>query len=359
VANIDRIVSVQISLSTAGVQQQTFSDLMLMGVHTGADRVAIITEADDLLGGDFPGITSTSDLYRAAQVAFSQIPGPNRVFIGRRGASETITDALAAARAASDDWYGFSDVSHAETDLPLAAAWAEANEKIFLTTISDVDVGATTGTEPATALKTGNFFRTAWWYNPDPDQFPEVANAARCFTTLPGGETWANKRLSGVTAPPITETFAINVFAKNGNTFEPFIGTNAITQNGKVAAGEWIDIIRFRDWLCQEIRNEVFLSIVNAEKIPYTDEGIAIIRQAMIKALDLGVRRGGIAPMAVDVDNGNRVIPSYTTSVPRRSQISAADVAARVLNDVKFTARLASAIHTTQIRGVLTYDNIG
>lgn len=358
-ANIDRIVSVQIALNTSGVRQQAFSDLLLMGVHTGANRVDIITRADDLLTAPFVGVTNTTDLYKAAQVAFSQIPGPTRVFIGRRGSSEPVNTALAACRVASDDWYGFSDVSHTESDLLLAASWAEANEKLFLTTLSDVDIVAGTGAEPATGLKTANYYRTAWWYNPDPDQFPEVAAAARCFTSLPGSETWANKRLSGVIATALPEGGAVNVFAKNGNTFEPFTGTNAITQNGKVAAGEWIDTIRFRDWQCQEIRNRVFLAIVNAEKIPYTDQGIAIIHQAMIGALDLGIRRGGIAPPIVDEDNGNRIIPSYTTSVPKRSQISTTDVAARVLNDVKFTARLAGAIHTTQIRGVLTYDNIG
>jgi hypothetical protein len=84
-----------------------------------------------------------------------------------------------------------------------------------------------------------------------------------------------------------------------------------------------------------------------------------MIRQAMIGALDLGVRRGGIAEPAVDVDNNNRVIPSYTTSVPARSQVSSNDVANRFLRDVRFTARLAGAIHAVEIRGTLSYDNIG
>lgn len=358
-AKLDRLVDVQISLATAGVQQQTFSDLLLMGVHTGANRVDIITAADDLLTAPFVGLTATSDLYKAAQVAFSQIPGPRRVFIGRRGTSEAINVALAACLADNASWYGFSDVSHTEADLPLAAAWAEANERLYLTTISDVDVTAASGTEPATALKTANYYRTAWWYNPDPDQFPEVAAAARMFTILPGGETWANKRLSGVTSTKLTEAQFENVRAKGGNTFEPFERTNAITQIGQVAAGEWIDIIRFRDWQCSDIQSRVVQLLINADKVPYTDEGIAMIGQGLRASLDLGVRRGGISPPTVDADNGNRLIPSYTISLPRRSQISSNDVAARVLRDLKFTARLAGAIHAVEIRGTLTYDNIG
>lgn len=358
-ANLDRIVSVAIALRTAGVQQQSFSDLMLMGVHTGAGRVGIITAADDLLdNSDYTGITVSSDLYKAAQVAFSQIPGPSQVFIGRRDSAEAIVLALAACRAANDDWYGFSDVSHTEADLPLAAAWAEANEKLYLAAISDVDVGASTGVEPATTLMTGNFFRTAWWYTPDPDTFPEVAIAARCFTTPPGGETWALKQLAAVPSTKLSETQYVNITAKNGNTFEPFRNLS-VTQNGITAGGERIDVIRFRDWLCEEIRTRVFQMMVNAEKVPYTDEGIAMVRQAIEGALALGVRRQGIAPPTVDVDNNNRVIPSYTISMPALSQISSIDKAARILRDVRFTARLAGAIHAVQINGTLTYDNIG
>jgi hypothetical protein len=177
VANIDRIVKVQIALRTAGVRQVTFSDLLLLGVHTGPNRVDIITEADTLLVAPF-SLATTDDLYLAAQVAFSQIPGPTRIFIGRRGVGEAVNVALAACAVANDGWYGFTDVSHTEADLLLAAAWAEANTKLFLTALSDVDILASSGAEPATALMTSNFFRTAWWYNADPNQFPEVAEHA-------------------------------------------------------------------------------------------------------------------------------------------------------------------------------------
>lgn len=353
-ANIDRIARVTIALRTAGVRQQTFSDLMLLGLHTGTDRISIITESDELLTGF--GIDETNDLYLAAQVAFSQTPGPARLFIGRRDVAETVTQALAACATANNDWYAFSEVSHTEADLTLAAAWAEANTKLFLTALSDVDITATTGAEPATALKTSQFFRTAWWYNIDPNQFPEVAAAARAFTILPGGETWANMQLAAVDAPPMTETAYINITAKNGNTFEPFRNL-AITQNGITAGGERIDVIRFRDWLCEEIRSSTFNTFVD-RRIPYTDDGIGIIHQAMRKALDLGVRRGGIAPPEKD-PNAERMIPSYTTSVPSALQVSASDKNARILRDVKFSARLAGAIHAVEIFGELTYDNIG
>ena len=354
-ANIDRIVNVQIALKTAGVRQQSFSDALLLGVHNAADRVSVITDADTLLTGY--GLTTTSDLYKAAQVFFSQIPSPNRLFIGRRDNSESVDAALAACATANNEWYGFSEVSHNESDLTAAAAWAEANTKLFCTALSDVDITNTSGAEPATALKTSNFFRTAWWYNIDPDQFPEVAAMSRAFTILPGGETWADMKLAAVSAPPLSETAYINITAKNGNTFEAFRNV-AITQNGITAGGEWIDVIRFRDWLCEEIRTNTFNAFIDT-RIPYTDAGIAVVRQGLIQALTLGVTRGGIAPPVPPADVKGTVIPSFTTSVPRALDVSQSDRAARILRDVTFTARLAGAIHAVEIRGSLTYDNIG
>ena len=355
-ANIDRIVNVMIALRTAGVQQQSFSDFMIIGLHTGPDRVNIITAADDLLVSPF-SLADTAPLYKAAQVWFSQIPHPPQLFIGRRDTTEAAVTAMTAIAAENNSWYGFTDTGHVEADTLLLAPWAEAQMKLFLTAIASADAIGSGSGDTATALKTANYFRTAWWYQSVITTFPEVAMASKMFTILPGGETWANQRLAGVPTTNLTETQYTNLKNKNGNSFEPFRNL-ALSQNGKTAAGEWIDVIRFRDWLTEEIRTEV-LNLMVDNRVPYTDPGIAAVNQRMMKALDLGVRRGGIAPEAVDPEDNNRVIPSYTTSVPALALVSTSDKAARLLRDVKFTARLAGAIHTVQINGELTYDNIG
>ena len=122
-----------------------------------------------------------------------------------------------------------------------------------------------------------------------------------------------------------------------------------------LAAGEWIDVIRFRDWLVEQIRINVVSALINADgKVPYTDDGIQIIRNALQKALDLGVARKGIAPEELDSDG--RKIPSYTITVPRSADVSVNNKANRLLQDVRFTARLAGAIHVCEIKGSLAYS---
>jgi hypothetical protein len=359
-ANIDRIVQVSIALRTAGITSATFSDLLLFGTFTkpggSTANVYIITDPDELL--DTFGIVNTDDpMYQAASTFFSQIPHPPRLFIGFDANSGDVGVDLAALSNENNDWYGLCNVKHDSTQVLDIADWVEAHEKIFVTTLHDsVDISAppTDTTSIAHKLMEGNYFRTAWWWNPSLVEFPDVAIASKMFTKYPGQETWANQRLQAVTSTFLNETTFNNIYAKNGNTFEPFRNVS-ITQNGKTSGGEWIDVIRFRDWLCEEIKVTIFQQMID-NRIPYTDPGIAIIRSRLQQALDRGVNRGGIAPPEVDIE-GNYV-PSYTISVPLSMTISANDKANRILRDVYFTARLAGAIHVVQVQGTLTYENL-
>jgi hypothetical protein len=358
-ANIDRVVKVSISLQTAAITSQTFSDLLLFGQFIkpagSTANVYVITDADELI--ETYGSVVDDEIYLAALAFFSQIPHPPRLYIGLdNNAVDVVTD-LVAIRDENNDWYGICDTKHDETRAVDIATWVEAHEKLFVTVLSDpanITAATTDTTSTAALLKAGNFFRTAWWYNPDPLQFVDVAISSKSFTKYPGQETWANQRLAGVTTTFMSEGNSINVQQKNGNTFEPFRNI-AITQYGKVAGGEWIDVIRFRDWLCEEIKVRIFQQMID-NRIPYTDPGIAIIRSRLQQALDFGVQRGGIAPDEVTIEG--KLNPSYSITVPLASSVSSNDKANRILRDVYFTARLAGAIHVVEIQGTLTYDSL-
>ncbi|MCY1552961.1 hypothetical protein D9M68_893960 [compost metagenome] len=131
----------------------------------------------------------------------------------------------------------------------------------------------------------------------------------------------------------------------------------AITQNGKVAAGEWIDVIRGRDWLAEQVKINVATQIINANgKVPFTDDGILIIVNGLRQALMLGQARGLIAPD--EIYDAGRKIPGFVITAPRSASISPNDKANRILRDLKFSARLAGAIHVADIKGNLTYQQL-
>ncbi|WP_237173041.1 DUF3383 family protein [Paracandidimonas lactea] len=273
--------------------------------------------------------------------------------------TETTTDALAAVNSEMENWYGLVITSRDTTDVKNAAAWAEANEKLFGTASSDpnvIDSGSTA--DIATELKNNQYFRTFVMFSEQAaTQYPEAALMSNRFTYYAGAESWSNVQMAGITISPLSEGQYLTAKGKNATTFEMFRNF-AVTQGGRVAAGEWIDVIRLRDQLVEQIKVAAVGVIVRATnstgKVPYTDEGIQLIGNAIRDPLDLNVRRGGIAPEALD--ENDKIIPSYTITLPRASQVLTNDKANRILRDVKFTARLAGAINTTEIKGSLVYD---
>lgn len=356
-AKIDRLANVTIELGTTAIAGKSFSDLLILGkfnLPNVTNRVLVLTDANDLLD---MGAESTDPLYIAVATAFSQVSHISKVHIGNLSDEETVTDALAACAKENNSWYGLALTSREEEKVLLAAAWAEANQKLFITASSDerlIDAGDSS--DLASQCKTKNFFRTSVLYSHKAaEEYPEVAWMSYCFTFYPGAETWANKKLAGVSHSPLSETEYTALAKKNASSFENFNDSFSITQGGKVAGGEWIDIIRFRDWLVQEIQVNVTSTLINTYgKVPYTDQGIELIGQSVRKALDLGIVRGGIAPLEYDSDQNE--IPSYVVSLPKSVNVSDNNKANRVLQDVKFKARLAGAIHLTEIKGNLTYS---
>lgn len=354
-ANLDRIVNVQIALDTAGISKEGFSTLMVVGASEHLkSRVTTYTNVTQLTKDGFP---ETDPVYLAVADAFSQTPRPRLVKVGRRDEGESIAQTMAAVMGADSDFYGIVLASRQAQDVKDMATWAETQTKLFGTSIAEDGAKDAEATDDlASWLVSQNLYRTFWYYHKDATaDYPEAAIFARCFSIDPGGETWALKKLAGVTADDLTETEYNAITKKNGNTFEKFRNLS-ITQNGKVAAGEWIDVIRFRDWLQEEITTNVFTLLTNRDKVPYTDAGIALIEAQIRAALELGQARGGIAPTEYDED-GNANL-GYTISVPLASSISFNQKASRVLTDVEFTARLAGAIHAVDITGHLTYENL-
>lgn len=354
-AEIDRVVNVQIALNTTGVSKLGFSTIMVIGTHTnGTGRVLTYTDTDQMLED---GFKTTDAIYKAVSAAFSQTPRPTQVKVGKWDGKEALADALAAIRAEDDDFYGIALADRTADNVLALAAWTETHTKLFCTASNDTNAkDASLSTDIGSQLQAKSYYRTAIWYHSlAADEYPEVATMARCFAIDPGGETWALKKLAGVTADNLSET-EYNALTKKGyNTFEKFRNVS-ITQNGKVSAGEWIDVIRFRDWLQEEIRTNVFQLLINSDKVPYTDEGIATIEAVVKKALEDGQDKGGIAPTEYTADGEKNL--GYTVSVPLSSDITANTKASRILSDVKFTARLAGAIHVVKINGSFTYENL-
>lgn len=248
---------------------------------------------------------------------------------------------LAEIKLVDSQWYGLVTLYNSEAYITAAAAWVEANEKLYIpmTTDTIVETTAFTGaTDIVKDLYTLGYARTAPLFKHTTQYFADAAWFGRCLPLDPGSETWKFKTLNGIPFDIFTETRQGNVQAKRGNIYYNIAGAS-ITAEGITSSGEFIDTIRFRDWLKVNIQADCFIALKNSNKIPYTDEGIAVIETALRAVLDRGVAAGGI------------VRGSYKVIVPKAADAAPADKAARILRGVKFNCQLAGAIHKLFVNG--------
>ena len=190
----------------------------------------------------------------AARVAFSQIPSAVPLYIASAEDGETTVETLAKA-AKTDGWYCVCPAGTDEGEFEEIAQWTEAQRKIFGYTY----VGETDPVSGIYYRAFGFCGRIYDWDNnktaaenlesvPGDNKYIHVAAAAKTLTYEPGSETWHLKRLAAVTPSKFSGAFINELETHNTNYFTRFANAN-VTVNGKVKAGEWIDTIRFRDWL--------------------------------------------------------------------------------------------------------------
>lgn len=246
---------------------------------------------------------------------------------------------IANMRLANDDWYGLVTDGLGAAEITAIATAIEAIPKIYSAETQDSDVPDSGSSDIASTLKAGAYERTFLMYHYDPDPSVAAAWLGKQLPTDPGSTTWAFKTLATVAVISLTDGEESNLRTKNCNFYQTVAGVN-ITQTGQVASGEYIDTIRFIDWLTARLKEAVFRTLALNPKIPFTDLGIQTIVNDVEGVLREGATAGGI--------DGAEPI---TVTAPRASEVDANTKASRTLPDVNFIATLAGAIHKVEIRG--------
>lgn len=250
---------------------------------------------------------------------------------------------LAAIEAEDADWYGLVLDSQSQAEIEAASPWVESAKKFWIWNSSDtLCADAATTTDVFSTQQDAGYARSGGLYSKaELLSYSCAALTAKEFVENPGAATLHLKRLASVTVDSLTAGQASAIKDKNGTVYVTVSGLN-VTMGGKTASGEWFDTTRFVDWQKAEIQFRVFSYLVNNKKVPYTDLGIDGVVAQIDGALDKGVERGGLvrgttavsAPLAEDVDAGVRGL--------------------RRLEDVRFSGRLAGAIHELDIQGEVT-----
>ncbi len=398
---LDDLVKCSIEISSPASGDETFDSILVVAAPPGVpgdtetdekgkktmSRVTVISQADELLEY---GYTVKDPVYEAALVAFSQSPSPDELYICiRKEAESSGGDAAGAEGSTTEDpeagtpdsgkevagpgqktWEDIqTTLSRAKAEAGLygiclvgfrdpetvegAVAWAEANEKLFAFEYLDPD---------ACPVNNFNYYRSFCIYSGEADgydsagqpaenQYAALAWMAKCFGYDPGTETWHLKELTSIVPSALSTSRKKELEEKHVNTFRRYAGCN-VTIGGYTLAGEWIDVIRFRDWLKAEMQINVFNVLKMNRKVPYTDAGIGLIEGKMEETLLKGQNIGGIAQNEY---NDESTVYGFTVTVPRATSLTEAERKSRKLPGCRFTARLAGAIHVTEMEGYLSF----
>lgn len=390
--NLNEMVTVTIDIDSPLTNSTSFDHLLIVGpsprntAHT-ADRVDSYTSLSAVTEAGFTTTGYWCDpVGRAARIAFSQTPAPKVIYIaivdveyapstyeeleamtneeleeytyeeleGKAGPvayNELPSEVLDFALSASD-WYVVCPVglNHLILDV---VQWTESQEKLCCFTQLDDDPTVMT----SYFRSFGIFGKTVMGVDLDVTEYDNLAiNVAwvtKCLGYHAGEETWHYKKLSSMFPSSLTERQKQTLCEGNITYFQAVTG-KSLSFGGKTLSGEWIDVVRFCDWLKNEIQLRVAQILMASPKIPYTTSGIALVQNQMIAALKSGVAWGGISEDEYNEDG--ELIPGFTTSVPSTSNITSSQKASRKLEGCTFTARISGAVHMIDIRGSLTYD---
>lgn len=359
-SNLDRIVNITIELQAVVSSGASFDTVLIVGPapKSALDDVTIpdvgvytslsaVNEMGWVSEGD-----SADPVGIAARIAFSQSSKPKQIYIAVQKTDEegsALEEPTATlSRAESDNgWYVVLPAGIPEEKLESMAEWIEAREKIMGYAYADPN------DNPVSEIYYRSFGICYGSDTGSGDPYKHVAMAIRFLAYDAGSETWVNKPLSAVNTSKFTDT-ELSTIEKDPASYYIQFGDTGLVQGGKVRAGEWIDVIRFRDWLKNDMQTRVVNLLVKNSKIPYTDKGIGLVRNQVIASLKEGTRRGGIAEDQYNSDGD--LIPGFTTSVPLAADLTDEQKKSRTLTDVNFSAILAGAIHVVEVTGSLVYS---
>lgn len=366
--NLKDIVNVQIQIQTPATDSSGFGTMLILGVppldakDNAPPDVGLYTSLEAVKSAGWLPANSSGEadpVYTAANVGFGQSPQPSKIYIavckkkpGETEEYEPVADTLDRALGKTG-WYAIAPAGIAESEYDDIAAWTEANERLFGFTQNSIDSPLELSTYLRTFAIYGKVGESDALETPSSNQYVHVAWLARCLEFEPGSETWALKTMSMIEPAELTATQMNALQDTSVSYFAAYAGKN-VTQGGKTVGGEWIDVIRFRDWLQNDMQLRLFNLLLTHPKIPYTNSGITLVQNQMIASLKQGQKQGGITEDEYDAQDN--LIPGWTVTVPNSADLSSSDKASRILKGCKFHAKLAGAVHAIEVKGTLTYE---
>lgn len=296
------------------------------------------TECSNLAEVVSAGFNTTSKTYKVANTIFMQDNAPDKIAVC--ATSEATATWLGDVANVGRNWRQLVVVTNS-SDTPISVSGIMSkietlDNKLYF---ADLEV------DDSTSLTVTGINRTILFYCDSSTEYPSPAAALVGATAgLPAGSiTYKNMILKGISPQNITDTEINAIHTKGGITFVTKAGDN-VTTEGKVAGGEYIDIIDAKDYIVSNLEYQTQKLLNSSSKIPYDNNGIAQLQSICENVLKDAYNNGIIA----STDDGS---PDYSVNYALRQQTSESDRAARKYVGGQFSFKLQGAVHSVNITG--------
>lgn len=338
---IQDIVQITVDVQSSSLTRVGFNSLLILALEPSfavgwtEGTIKKYTSYQDVV--DDPLILANSPAEHMAQVAFAQKPAVPVIYITIQmtANANTPSTALSAAAIVDNNWFGVTMDSMSAAAIDDATGWVASNSKYGFFQIS-----STTG------LPTGFTSYSSLWYSPSSSlslKWLACAAASRLLAYIPGSYTGAYKTLESV-ASSNPSTSDETILDTNHINYYPTVAGRAITYQGWAygATSGFLDTYIGALYLEQRMAEDVFAVLAARTKVPYTNDGINLIVNAVTARLSQSVKEGYLTTN-----------PPPVVSAPLAQEVNATDKSNRILPDITFTATTAGAIHTVQIQGTI------
>jgi Protein of unknown function (DUF3383) len=339
--SLDSIVNITIDTKSLQLVQAGFGIPLIIAPvdELKESRIKIFKDPSEL---SFLGDKSAS--YQMAKTLMAQNPRISLAKIGYRLRNESIEQAFDAIINEDADFYGVLLVdqygddhkSYKEEVVSLAGTIAS---KRFLAGI-DIDEHQLPLAEELKAKSYSNIFLS---YKAAADEYLSAALMGKMLPKTPGSSSWAFKELMDIRPQKINLALCEKLKSLNINRYIGISG-QGLSLEGKVAKGEYIDVVHGRAWLQVRIQERLFRLFMLNDKIPFTSKGLDLVRCEISSQLSAAVDRGFLA-----------ADPKPEVFIPSLEDIDPIAREKRILPDVTFSARAAGAIHEIEIRGTISF----
>lgn len=318
---------VNVNRFTKGMTVQGFGTPL---IYTQSQDIpyTLLTDTKEL---DDLNVADTSEVYKLALTMFGQNPAPAEIAIF--GNTEgTITQDLNEIADQHNEWFYIVSDDNTDETVKTIAAWAEANDKLYFFTTSNIEI-----------LEELEYDNTNAYLHDQEGVYLGEAMCAYFCTQDAGSATGKFKTLSGIPAANYNNTQINQIHKNGGNTYVRKYG-NLETTEGLATSGEFTDIILAGYFIKFRIEERVHNTARQNKKIAYDNRGIGLM-VSDIRAVTFEAYNNGLV---ADKDGK----PDYEINYKRREEVNPIDRANRVYNDLEATINLAGAIH----KGTITVN---